>query len=279
MRGNIVRHLLLASSGAKHKWVQSGLVTRQLQRRSLQLAVLRGNDNNDSHSVPLKALLVDAAGTLISPSEPVAQVYLDYARDYGCTLTEKEVLQNFRRAFSSPWTQTLTRYVGDGRPFWSFIVSQSTGCSQPELLERLYQHFAHPSAWDVYPGAQEALKRIRATGTKMAVVSNFDLRLRPLLEALKLDQLFDALIISAEVGAEKPNPVIFEAALQKLGVQPAETVHVGDDRRNDISGARHAGCHAWLWGADVRSFDDVAAHMQDFNNAFSPIQGSAAEPR
>lgn len=46
------------------------------------------------------------------------QVYLDYARDYGCTLTEKEVLQNFRRAFSSPWTQTLTRYVGDGRPFW-----------------------------------------------------------------------------------------------------------------------------------------------------------------
>ena len=74
MRGNIVRHLLLASSGAKHKWVQSGLVTRQLQRRSLQLAVLRGNDNNDSHSVPLKALLVDAAGTLISPSEPVAQV-------------------------------------------------------------------------------------------------------------------------------------------------------------------------------------------------------------
>ena len=48
---------------------------------------------------------------------------------------------------------------------------------------------------------------------------------------------------------------------------------------NDISGARHAGCHAWLWGADVRSFDEVAAHMQDFNNAFSPVQGSADEPR
>ncbi len=43
-------------------------------------------------------------------------------------------------------------------------MSQSTGCSQPELLERLYQHFAQPSAWDVYPGAQDALKKIRATG-------------------------------------------------------------------------------------------------------------------
>ncbi len=74
MHGTFVRQLLLASSGAKHKWVQCGQSIRQLQRRSLQLAVLRGNENNDSHSVPLKALLVDAAGTLISPSEPVAQV-------------------------------------------------------------------------------------------------------------------------------------------------------------------------------------------------------------
>jgi HAD superfamily hydrolase (TIGR01509 family) len=43
--------------------------------------------------------------------------------------------------------------------------------------------------------------------------------------------LFDACIVSAEVGAEKPNPVIFEAALEELGVAPEETVHVGDDRR------------------------------------------------
>ena len=43
---------------------------------------------------------------------------MEYARDYGCTLTEEQVLHNFRRAFRSPWKQTLTRYVGDGRPFW-----------------------------------------------------------------------------------------------------------------------------------------------------------------
>ncbi len=57
-------------------------------------------------------------GNCISQGDEVVQVYLDYACDYGCTLTEKEVLQNFRRAFSSPWTHSLTRYVGDGRPFW-----------------------------------------------------------------------------------------------------------------------------------------------------------------
>jgi HAD superfamily hydrolase (TIGR01549 family) len=51
------------------------------------------------------------------------------------------------------------------------------------------------------------------------------------LASLQLDSLFDAIIVSAEVGAEKPNPVIFEAACSQLGLDPYDTVHVGDDRR------------------------------------------------
>jgi FMN phosphatase YigB (HAD superfamily) len=67
------------------------------------------------------------------------------------------------------------------------------------------------------------------------------------------------------VGAEKPSPVIFEAAVSQLGVSPAEAVHVGDDRRNDVWGGRDAGVTAWLWGTDVHSFEEVARrvlHMQ-----------------
>ena len=72
----------------------------------------------DTHVTPIKALLVDAAGTLISPSENVAAIYLKYARQYGCTFTEAQILQNFRKTFASPWTDSLCRYSGDGRPFW-----------------------------------------------------------------------------------------------------------------------------------------------------------------
>lgn len=64
-----------------------------------------------------------------------------------------------------------------------------------------------------------------------------------------------------QVGAEKPNPTIFEAACQELGVWPEECVHVGDDRRNDVFGARSAGCYAWLWGQDVASFADVELRL------------------
>lgn len=42
-----------------------------------------------------------------------------------------------------------------------------------------------------------------------------------------------------------------------LGVSPEDALHIGDDRRNDIWGARDAGCDAWLWGSDVHSFKEV----------------------
>lgn len=98
---------------------------------------------------------------------------------------------------------------------------------------------------------------MRNAGVKIAVVSNFDTRLRPLLRALNCDHWFDAVAVSAEVAAEKPNPTIFLRACELLDVKPEDAVHVGDDRRNDIWGARDAGCDAWLWGSDVYSFKEV----------------------
>ena len=55
-------------------------------------------------------------------------------------------------------------------------MSQSTGCSQPELLERLYQHFAEPAAWNVYPGAKEALRKIRSSGMQLTFPTSGTLR-------------------------------------------------------------------------------------------------------
>jgi REG-2-like HAD superfamily hydrolase len=140
-------------------------------------------------------------------------------------------------------------------------VEQSTGCSDQHLFEELYQYYVQPSAWALTPGALPALQKLRAAGVRLAVVSNFDTRLRPILSALGVDHMFDQVVVSAEVGAEKPNPVIFEAALQGLGLRPGDVVHVGDDRRNDIWGARDAGITAWLWGVDVHSFDEVAKRV------------------
>jgi len=206
----------------------------------------------------VKALLIDAAGTLLIPSERCADVYLRYGRKYGCDLSEPEILQRFRSAYNTPWTDTQQRYVGDGRPFWRWIVSESTGCNDERLSEEVYDYYARAEAWKLAPGTHHALNLLRASGLRLAVVSNFDTRLKPILEDLGIAHMFDTVVVSAEVGVEKPNPMIYEAALDRLRLSPSQVVHVGDDRRNDVWGARDAGITAWLWGVDVHSFQDVA---------------------
>ncbi|OAY43300.1 haloacid dehalogenase-like hydrolase domain-containing protein 3 isoform X2 [Manihot esculenta] len=209
-----------------------------------------------------KALLVDAAGTLVVPSEPMAQIYRKIGEKYGVQYSEDEILNRYRRAYEKPWGQSRLRYVNDGRPFWQFIVSSSTGCSDSQYFEELYNYYTTEKAWRLCdPDAEKVFKALRKAGVKSAVVSNFDTRLRPLLQALNCDHWFDAVAVSAEVAAEKPNPTIFLKACELLGVKPEDAVHVGDDRRNDIWGARDAGCDAWLWGSDVHSFKEVAQRI------------------
>ncbi|CAN6444060.1 unnamed protein product [Victoria cruziana] len=209
-----------------------------------------------------RALLVDVVGTLIVPAQPTAQIYRSFGQKYGVEYSEDEILRRYRWAYGQPWGRSRLRYVADGRPFWQYIVRSSTGCSDSQYFEELYEYYTTDKAWRLCdPEAEKILKAIRRAGVKLAVVSNFDTRLRPLLQALKCDKWFDTVAVSAEVEAEKPNPTIFLKACESLGVKPEDAVHVGDDRRNDIWGARDAGCDAWLWGSDVHSFREVAQRI------------------
>ncbi|KAG5555883.1 hypothetical protein RHGRI_006512 [Rhododendron griersonianum] len=207
--------------------------------------------------ITYKALLVDAVGTLVVPSQPMAQIYRQIGEKYGVEYSEAEILNRYRWAYEQPWGRSRLRYVNDGKPFWQYIVSSSTGCSDTQYFEELYNYYTTEKAWHLCdPDAEKVFKALRTSGVKLAVVSNFDTRLRPLLRALNCDHWFDAMAVSAEVEAEKPNPTIFLKACELLGVKPEDAVHVGDDRRNDIWGARGAGCDAWLWGSDVQSFKE-----------------------
>ncbi|KAL0896587.1 hypothetical protein Bca101_080548 [Brassica carinata] len=218
-----------------------------------------------------RALLVDAVGTLLVPAQPTAQIYKNIGEKYGVEYSEAEILTRYRRAYQKPWGQShlrvgrclvKKRYVNDARPFWQYIVSASTGCSDSQYFEELYDYFTTEQAWKLCdPEAEKVFKAIKEAGVKVAIVSNFDTRLRPLLRALRCEEWFDAVAVSAEVEAEKPNPTIFLKACELLGVNPEDAVHVGDDRRNDLWGARDAGCDAWLWGSEVTSFKQVAQRI------------------
>lgn len=100
----------------------------------------------------------------------------------------------------------------------------------------------------VVKGSAESLARLRAAGLRLGVVSNSDGRVEQALQAAGLREYFDVVMDSALIGVEKPDPRIFQAALNALGVTPEEALYVGDLYEVDILGAEAAGITAVLLG-------------------------------
>ena len=95
-----------------------------------------------------------------------------------------------------------------------------------------------------YPEVPGVLEALGAMGVRRVVVSNWDVSLRGVLDDTGLAPLLDGVVISAEVGASKPDRAIFEEALAVAGVAAGEALHVGDTVDVDLDGARAAGLHA-----------------------------------
>ena len=87
------------------------------------------------------------------------------------------------------------------------------------------------------------------------MISNWDERLRPLLQQFQLDRYFETIVVSCEVGFAKPSPVIFEHAAKKLGIVPEQILHVGDSAEEDVAGANAAGVRALLVDRDNTTGD------------------------
>ena len=103
-------------------------------------------------------------------------------------------------------------------------------------------------AWRLFDDAVPCLDWLRASGLRIAVVTNAPSAYqREKIASLGLADAFDAVVISGECGAAKPDPRIFQAACSALGTHPREVVHVGDRLDTDAAGACRAGLHGvWL---------------------------------
>ena len=98
----------------------------------------------------------------------------------------------------------------------------------------------------VLPDVLPAIEAVRAAGVRVGVLSNFSYALSMTLDELGLQGLLDPIVVSAQVGFEKPDPRIFLAAAQAVGAEPNDCVLVGDDFINDICGAQGVGMPA-IW--------------------------------
>ena len=99
---------------------------------------------------------------------------------------------------------------------------------------------------DVIP-ALEAIKRTKVT---VGIISNLQTGINSMMSELGIASLVDFTVTSVEVGSEKPLPPIFLKALSLVHVEPGEAIHVGDQYRNDVVGARNAGINPVLLDRD-----------------------------
>lgn len=199
-------------------------------------------------------LLLDAMGTLIGLRRSVGHTYAEVARRHGVIVEPAVIDRAFpavlRRAppLAFPGLEGAELLAAE-RQWWSQRIEETLRSSggdldelelPPELALELFERFAEPDLWKVYPDVIGPIGRWHGSGLRLAVVSNFDQRLHGLLEALGLAQLLELVVVSSAAGAAKPSAQPFKLALDALGLRPEQVWHVGDSPE-DLEGARAAG--------------------------------------
>lgn len=214
----------------------------------------------------IKAIFFDAVGTLFHLPKSVGYHYALVGAEIGLTLDEDQL----DRAFFSAWNQMPPRSAiegpreNDDKDWWRELVNLVLDQCSPSLseldrdnfFEIAYEHFAEAGVWELYPDVLELLETLHPR-FQLAVVSNFDGRLRMILEHLGISKFFTHVFVSSEMGADKPDPEIFRRALKIINLSGDQVLHVGDDPRRDWEAARAGNLSIFKLNRDKNSLRDL----------------------
>ena len=198
----------------------------------------------------IKVIFFDAVGTLFRLTNTVGDHYAYVGREVGLDLDARSL----ERAFHAAWKQMPQRAAidrpreNDDKGWWRGLVYLVLDQIAPSLsefdrdnfFEIAYEHFAEAGVWELYPEVPGILEQLQPR-FQLAVVSNFDGRLRLILQHLDISKFFPNVFVSSELGADKPDPEIYRRALRLMKLKPNEALHVGNDPKRDWEAASAAG--------------------------------------
>jgi HAD superfamily hydrolase (TIGR01509 family) len=204
----------------------------------------------------IKAVFFDFGGTLMDDNtDRLAHLELmrSVGRHFGLHATGEELLADFREAMLPSIQERPHRWI-------TFREIASTLLGQ--ILEH---HQAQPATdedlawfWDEYfrlhyqicrlfPGVEETLRDVRSRDLHLGLISDIDDEyLYDQMRLFDIDRVFDSITTSDAVGVGKPNPKIFQIALDAAGVKGEESIYVGDSIRRDVMGSKAMGMVA-VW--------------------------------
>jgi len=218
----------------------------------------------------IKVIFFDAVGTLFFLTRPVGHHYALVARELGLALDAHQL----DRAFYSAWKKMPLRVAihgprdNDDKDWWRDLVDLVLTKVAPSLgeidrdnfFEIAYEHFAEAGVWQLYPEVPDVLEQLHPR-FQLAVLSNFDGRLRLILQHLGIAKFFDHIFISSEIGADKPDPEIYRRALRLIDLNRNEVLHVGDDPERDWKAASAAGLSVFRLDRPRNSLRDLVSAL------------------
>ncbi len=195
------------------------------------------------------AVFIDVDGTLLWVGLDVEGYVEDltpYSRNGGLTVEKAKgpVWEGLRRHIKENIGYRTDEGLADFKRRNAEQTAEELGLEAP--AEVLTEVADRRISFNPYPESAAVLRRLKALGLQLYVVSNWDILLAEVLEALGWMRYFDGIVASALLGAEKPDPRPFQEALRISGVRKERVVHVGNDPVADIRGAAAAGIETIL---------------------------------
>ncbi|HLW66522.1 MAG TPA: HAD-IA family hydrolase [Gemmataceae bacterium] len=198
----------------------------------------------------IRAVFFDAVDTLLHICPPAADVYAEAGAKLGYSLGVDIIRARFREAFRQQdaedarhgWSTSEERECRRWQEIVYFVFQDDNA----NLFQHLWQHFAQPSAWQVFPEAGEVIAALSKRMPTLGLASNFDRRLHAVAAAFPELANLRIRLISSEIGWRKPSPNFFAEMARQAGCEPAQILYVGDDPANDYDGATAAGLQSLL---------------------------------
>ncbi|MEP3480039.1 MAG: HAD-IA family hydrolase [Fuerstiella sp.] len=205
----------------------------------------------------IQAVVFDAVGTLIYPSPGVSVAYRSYILQHcGFEANPDSVAHAVSTAMTSRSTEDhLTTSEEQEYDFWLQVVRKVCEFSEHPVSEQqisecfndLFQHFARPENWKLFPEVSETVSFLRGLKLPIALASNFDKRLHSVCDGLEPLSGCPVRVVSSEIGFRKPSSDFYQAVCQQLQLPAEQILMVGDDLTNDIIGATSCGLKAaWV---------------------------------
>jgi REG-2-like HAD superfamily hydrolase len=207
-------------------------------------------------STGIEVIFFDAGDTLLGPHPSFPELFSVVCEEHGYDVppelvvrVQSELAPNLIDLAEDTGVDNPSFSSEESQRFWGHLYVRflsALDIADSDLAAALLERFSTSSTYMLFEDVLSTLRRLHELGYRIGLISNFEQWLEERLIELEVGRLFDVSVISGFVKIEKPDPAIYELALQRARVEPGRAVHVGDSMSMDVEPAVSVGMHAVL---------------------------------